>query len=78
LTPFRVPLPGETPTETKDRQEEMIRFLIARHQWPRADVESMLDSLDPRGLSHVREDMRAALRASATRAYAPFKSGWES
>ena len=74
MTPFRLPLPGETREETDERLETMIRFVIHRHHWPRARALDLLDILDERVLASIRLDMR---EAAQPRTYAPFDKGFE-
>lgn len=76
MTPFRRPLPGETPSETLARQEDVIVFIIHRLQWPRDRAVALLDSLDERGLSQVNMDMRERRRPQR-HDYNPFARAFE-
>lgn len=61
---------------TEARLEELIRFVIHRHRWPRDRAIALLDSLDERGLWSIRADMRDA-NAPKRADYSPFARGFE-
>ena len=77
MSAFREPRAGESLDETRERQEELIRYVIDRHQWPRSRALALLDQLDMQGLAYLVMDMRMERAGMAKLDYSPFAKGFE-
>lgn len=76
MIPFDLPLPGETIEDQKDRQNAMIAFIIDKHIWPRIRAVEFLHSLDERGLSGVRFEMKMHNRSLNQVDHDPFSGAF--
>ena len=76
MSAFDLPKPGETGEEMEARKEEMIRFMIHRHIWPRAKAIDELNKLDHVGLAYVGVEMRIGKTTKHQVEYDPFASSF--
>jgi hypothetical protein len=79
MTPFNLPRPGENAEDMAERQEELIRFTIDKHRWPRARAIKFLEELDTIGLAYIGVEMKQARaeQAREAQAYDPFSSAFK-